>query len=125
MAADTPEHYAEHMDAFQFIKDVPCDWSESRYIDAEPMDYIIVARKGKKDGKWYMGGVTDEIAREFDIPLDFLGEGTHTAVIYADAPSADCYTNEQAYEITTKTVTSGDTLHVRMACGGGFAVEFK
>lgn len=125
MAADTPEHYRAHMDAFQFIKDVPCDWSESVYIDAEPMEYIIVARKGKKDGKWYLGGVTDGNAREFDIKLGFLGEGSHTAVIYADAADADCYTNEQAYEITTKTVTADDTLKVRMAPGGGFAVQFK
>lgn len=125
MAADTPDHYAAHMDAFQFIKNVPCDWSESRYITAEPMDYIIVARKGKKDGKWYLGGITDEQVREFDVPLDFLPEGEFQAVIYADAPDANCYDNEQAYEITTRTVTAGDSLHVRMAAGGGFAVEFK
>lgn len=125
MAADTPDHYRPFMDAFQFIKDVPCDWSESRYIDAEPMDYIIVARKGKEDGKWYLGGITDEIAREFDVKLDFLGEGTFEAVIYADAPSADCFTNEQAYEISRKTVTANDVLHVNMSKGGGFAVQFN
>ena len=125
MAADTPDHYRPFMDAFQFIKDVPCDWSESRYIDAEPMDYIIVARKGKTDGKWYLGGITDEISREFDVKLDFLGEGTFEAVIYADAPSADCFTNEQAYEISRKTVTANDVLHVNMAKGGGFAVQFN
>ena len=126
MAADTPEHYMEHMDAFQFIKDVPCDWSESRYIDAEPMDYIIVARKGKEDGKWYMGGVTDEQARDFTIKLDFLPEGEKfTAVIYQDAPDADCFTNEQAYVISTKKVSSKDKLKLHMAPGGGFAVQFK
>lgn len=125
MAADTPEHYQAHMDAFQFIKDVPVDWAESRYITAEPMDYVVVARKGKTDGKWYLGGVTDEQARDFDIALDFLGEGVHTAVIYADAQDADYKTNPAAYTITTQEVKSGDTLHVHLAPAGGFAVQFK
>ncbi len=125
MAADTPEHYSEHLDAFKFIEDVAVDWSESRYLFAEPMQYVVVARKAKEDGQWFCGGVTDEEAREFDIPLDFLGEGSFEATLYADAPDADCYTNEQAYSISTISVTAADTIHVRMAPGGGFAVSFR
>ena len=125
MAADTPEHYSEHLDAFKFIEDVAVDWSESRYLFAEPMQYVVVARKAKEDGQWFCGGVTDEEAREFDIPLDFLGEGSFEATLYADAPDADCYTNEQAYSISTISVAAADTIHVRMAPGGGFAVSFR
>ncbi len=125
MAADTPEHYARFMDAFQFIKDVAVDWSESRYLRAEPGDYIIVARKAKRDGQWFCGGVTDEQAREFDIPLDFLGEGSFEAVIYADAPDAHYLTNPQAYTISRRRVSAADSLHLRMAPGGGFGIEFK
>ncbi len=125
MAADTPEHYSEFMDAFQFIKDVDCDWSESRYLDAEPGDYIIIARKSKKTGKWFLGGVTDDQAREFEVKLDFLPQGSFEATIYADAPDAHYADNPQAYTITRQTVTSGDSIRVRMAPGGGFAVSFK
>lgn len=125
MAADTPEHYSRFPDAFQFIKDVAVDWSESRYLFAEPEDYIVVARKAKKDGKWFCGGVTDENERSFDVPLNFLDEGTvYVAKIYADAPDAHYRNNPQAYTITEKKVANGDTLHVRMAPGGGFAVSF-
>ncbi len=125
MAADTPEHYARFMDAFQFIKDVAVDWSESRYLRAEPGDYIIVARKAKRDGQWFCGGVTDEQARGFDIPLDFLGEGSYEAVIYADAPDAHYLTNPQAYTISRRRVSAADSLHLKMAPGGGFGIEFK
>jgi len=125
MAADTPEHYSRHMDAFQFIKDVAVDWSESHYLFAEPQDYIVVARKAKKDGRWFCGGITDGQAREFDVPMAFLGKGNYEATLYMDAPDADCYTNEEAYTITTRQVISGDTLHIRMAPGGGFAISFK
>ena len=125
MAADTPEHYSRFMDAFQFIKDVAVDWEESRYLCAEPGDYVIIARKAKGTGKWFCGGVTDENAREFDIPLGFLPEGTFTAKVYADAPDAHYLTNPQAYSITEQTVSSADSLHVRMAPGGGFAISFE
>lgn len=126
MAADLPEHYAKFMDAFQFIKDVAVDWSESRYIDAVPGSHIVVARKAKKDGQWFLGGVTDENAREMRVSLDFLEAGhTYEATVYADAADADYKTNPQAYVITKKTVTSSDMLDVFMAPGGGFAVSFK
>ncbi len=125
MAADTPEHYSRFMDAFQFIKDVAVDWEESRYLCAEPGDYVIIARKAKGTGEWFCGGVTDENAREFDIPLGFLPEGTFMAKVYADAPDAHYLTNPQAYSITEQTVSSADSLHVRMAPGGGFAISFE
>ena len=125
MAADTPEHYSEHLDAFKFIEDVAIDWSESRYLFAEPQEYVIVARKSKTDGRWFCGGVTDGQAREFDIPLDYLDEGNYIATIFADAPDADCYTNEKAYTIRDVNVSSSDSVHVRMAPGGGFAISFR
>lgn len=125
MAADTPEHYSRFMDAFQFIKDVAVDWSESRYLFAEPGDYIIVARKAKKDGQWFCGGVTDEQAREFDIPLDFLGPGRFEARVYADADDAHYLTNPQAYTITSESVDALDRLHIKMAPGGGFGISFR
>ena len=125
MAADTPEHYSRFMDAFQFIKDVAVDWSESRYLFVEPGDYIIVARKAKKDGQWFCGGVTDEQARAFDIPLDFLGPGRFEARVYADADDAHYLTNPQAYTITSKPVDASDRLHIKMAPGGGFGISFR
>ncbi len=125
MAADTPEHYSRFMDAFQFIKDVAVDWSESRYLFAEPGDYIIVARNAKKDGQWFCGGVTDEQAREFDIPLDFLGPGRFEARVYADADDAHYLTNPQAYTITSESVDASERLHIKMAPGGGFGISFR
>ena len=177
MAADFPEHYEQHKDAFQFIKDVAVDWDKSLYLMAEPGDYIVTARHPKlsslnkaadgvgtlADGKkgvisnatrfvydipdeiqlltdnyqlptpkdvWYVGGITDENAREVAVKLDFLKPGVkYEATIYADAKDAsgipdDSY-NPQAYTITKKTVTSKSTLKVRMAPCGGFAVSLR
>lgn len=126
MAADMPEHYQKHMDAFQFIKDVPVDWSKSIYLDAEPGDFIVVARKGKGSDAWYVGGVTDENARDYTLYYSFLPQGkTYEATIYADAPAGDGFDNPEVYTITTKTVdnTSSDKIH--MARGGGFAISIK
>ena len=190
MAADFPEHYAQHMDAFQFIKDVAVDWDKSLYLEAEPGAYIVTARHPKlstlnkaaegvgtlPDGKkgvisnaakfvyalpedaqlstintplstdsklstlnsqlqnprdvWYVGGITDENAREVTVKLDFLKPGTkYEATIYADAKDAsglpDEHYNPQAYTITKKTVTSKSTLKLRMAPCGGFAVSLR
>ncbi|MBO6028998.1 MAG: glycoside hydrolase family 97 protein [Bacteroidales bacterium] len=150
MAADLPENYANFMDAFQFIKDVAVDWDKSVYIDAEPGAYIITARHPKMsslnagrltgksgawefahaDGKehdvWFLGGVTDENARAFDVKLDFLTPGVqYEATIYADAPDADFETNPQAYTITRQTVTCETVLNLRMARAGGFAVSLR
>ena len=125
MAADYPEHYEQFMDAFQFIKDVEVDWRRSEYLLAEPGDYIVTARQGKKSGKWFMGGVTDENARTLSVPLSFLENGkTYEATIYADASDAHYRNNPQAYTITGRTVTSSDSLEIFMAPGGGFAVSF-
>ena len=186
MAADFPEHYEPHLDAFQFIKDVAVDWDTSIYLYAEPGDYIVTARRPKvsslnkaaegvgelPDGRkgvisntarfvyalpdtvqhidlsiyqpkdtWYIGGVTDENAREFSVRLDFLKPGVkYEATIYADAKDASGYVsdvkmgweaaqkegyNPKAYTITKKTVTSKTVLKLKMAPCGGFAVSIR
>lgn len=87
MAADLPEHYEKYMDAFRFIEDVALDWEESRYLLAEPGDYIVVARKAKDTGEWFVGGVTDENRRTVTLPFDYLDPGKeYVATLYADAP---------------------------------------
>ena len=126
MAADLPEHYEKFMDAFRFIKDVAVDWSESRYLQAEPGDYIVVARKAKSTGQWFVGGVTDEEKRDFNIKMDFLEKGKkYEVTIYKDAPNAHYKTNPQAYKIIKQQVSSKDTIKVTAAPGGGFAMSFK
>lgn len=126
MAADLPEHYAEKADAFQFIKDVPVDWKKSVYLDAEPGEFIVVARQDKNSDAWYAGGVTNGDARGYNLKLSFLEPGVkYEATVYADAPDADCYDNPEAYVITRDTVTSEMTLPMTMARGGGFAISFK
>ena len=165
MAADLPEYYAEHMDAFQFIKDVAVDWEKSRYLVAEPGEELVIARQVRKeslekaakgvaalkDGKkdyvngstrfckgdkdvWFVGGVTDEKAREVTFPLDFLKEGfEYEAVIYRDAPDADGTCGVQAdgsnpgqrYVIESRTVSAADSMTLRMAPSGGFAISLK
>jgi hypothetical protein len=126
MAADFPEHYEKFMDAFQFIKDVDVDWVQSRYLLAEPGDYVVIARKGKKDGQWFCGGVTDDQKRTLAVPMDFLELGkVYEATIYADAHDADYKENPQAYEISAREVTCKDVLQMTMASGGGFAISFE
>ena len=126
MAADFPELYAMFMDAFQFIKEVDLDWVQSRYLLAEPGDYVVIARQGKKDGQWFCGGVTDEQKRTLAVPMDFLEAGkVYEATIYADAQDADYKENPQAYEISAREVTSEDLLQMTMASGGGFAISFE
>ncbi len=124
MAADFPEHYAEKADAFQFIKDVPVDWSESHYLDAEPGEFIIVARRQKNGDSWYVGGVTNENAREVTVPLSFLAPDTqYEATFYTDAADTDCDTNPETYVIKKETVTSASAPVIKMARGGGFAIS--
>jgi len=126
MAADMPEHYAEKADAFQFIKDVPVDWSESRYLDAEPGRYIIAARRAKGGDDWYVGGVNAEQPRTASVDMSFLTPGrNYEATVYADTDAADAYTNPEVYRIYTERVTSASTLSVPMARGGGFAVSIR
>lgn len=124
MAADLPENYEKYKDAFQFIKDVACDWDDSKYLEAEPADYITVARKAKGTGNWFIGGKCDENGHKSNIKLDFLDAGkTYQCTIYSDAKDADYENNPKAYYITKKTVKKGDTLHLTEARGGGFAVS--
>ncbi len=126
MAADLPEHYEKFMDAFQFIRDVDIDWIQSRYLLAEPGDYVVIARQGKKTGRWFVGGVTDENERTLDIPMNFLEhDKVYEATIYADGQDADFLTDPQNYTIYKKNMTSEDILKVHMARGGGFAISFK
>ena len=125
MAADLPEHYAQNMDAFQFIKDVDVDWKQSKYLLAEPGEYVVIARQGKKNGQWFCGGVTDDNARTLEVPMNFLEAGkTYEATIYADAADAHYKNNPRAYQIEKKTVTSEDVLPIYTAPGGGFAISF-
>jgi hypothetical protein len=125
MAADLPEHYAQFMDAFQFIKDVDIDWIQSKYLLAEPGEYVVVARQGKKKGQWFCGGVTDDNKRTLEVPMNFLEPGKiYEATIYADAEDADYKENPQAYSISRQSVTSSDVLSMTMARGGGFAISF-
>ncbi|MCR5179701.1 MAG: glycoside hydrolase family 97 protein [Bacteroidaceae bacterium] len=128
MAADLPEHY-ERPDlapAFQFIRDVPCDWDDSRYLEAEPADYITVARKAKGSANWYIGGKCDENGHQTVIKLDFLDKGAkYDCTIYADAKGAHYQTNPKAYTVTHKVIKAGATLRLHQAPGGGFAIELK
>lgn len=126
MAADFPEHYERYMDAFQFIKDVDIDWIQSKYLLAEVGDYIVIARQGKKNGQWFVGGVTDENSRTLDIPFSFLEPGKkYTATIYSDADDADYAHNPQSYKIEDIEVTSESIIPIKMARGGGFAISIK
>ena len=127
MAADLPENYEKRLDAFEFIKDVPCDWEESRYLVAEIGDALAVARKAKGRDEWYLGFKTDENARDAAIPLGFLAPGrSYEAKIYADAPDA-AYRTETAdrYVIERRIVTAGDIRKLHAAPGGGVACSFK
>lgn len=125
MAADLPENYAKKMDAFQFIKDVAVDWSKSIYLDAEPGQFIIAARKAKDADKWFVGGVNADTPRTATVPLNYLTPGvTYKATIYRDADDTDAYTNPETYVIDTVEVTSTSSpLQVKMARGGGFAIS--
>jgi len=124
MAADLPEHYEKYDDAFQFIRDVAADWSESKYLEAEPGDYITVARKAKGTDNWFIGGKCDENGHKSTIKLDFLEKGKkYACTLYADAKNADYEKNPKAYVITKKTVKKGDVLKIDEARGGGFGVS--
>ena len=124
MAADLVENYEKHMDAFQFIKDVAVDWDDSKYIEAEPGDYITVARKAKGTGNWFVGGITDENARTANFTLDFLEPGKqYVATLYADGKDADYKENPTSYQIKKGIVTSKTKMSVKEARSGGFALS--
>lgn len=126
MAADLPENYEKQPAALQFIKDVAVDWSESRYLAAEPGDYIVVARKAKGTGQWFVGGISDENAREIPISFDFLEKGKkYEATIYADGKDAHYMENPHSYTVTKEKVSSKSKMTLRLACGGGVAISIK
>ena len=139
MAADLPCNYSRFPDAFQFIKDVAVDWEQSIYLAAEPNDYVVIARKPRQEslsgsarsfshGKdtWFVGGTTDEKARAVEVCFDFLTPGkTYEAVIYSDGEDADYRTAPQSYTIERKEICCGDSIVLRMAPGGGFAISLK
>ena len=126
MAADTPENYERFMDAFQFIKDVPVDWDETIYLEAEPGDYITIARRGKGTNDWYIGCTADENGHDSELSFDFLEPGKkYIATIYADAKDASWDKNPQAYVITQKTLTNKSKLKLHAANGGGYAISVK
>lgn len=126
MAADKPSNYRRFMDAFQFIKDVPVDWADSRYLEAEPGDYITVARKAKDCDEWFVGAITDENARTAIIPFDYLPAGKkYIATIYEDGKDADWDKNPQSYRIRKVVVTNKSVLKQKLAPGGGAAISLK
>ena len=126
MAADLPENYARFMDAFQFIKDVAVDWDRSVYLEAEPMEYVTIARKAKGSDEWFMGCVTGMNPHDSAIKMDFLDKGRkYEATIYCDGKNADYKTNPKSYVISKKTVTAKTVLKLHSAAGGGFAVSIK
>ncbi len=121
MASDLPENYAKHMDAFQFIKDVPVEWERSVYLEAEPMEYVTIARKDKNSDSWFVGSTAGDDARDSRVDLSFLAPGRkYTATIYADDPSG-----KQPYQISTKKVNSKTKLSLRALSGGGYAITIR
>lgn len=124
MAADLPENYEAHMDAFQFIKDVPVDWDQTKIIEAEPGDYLTIARKQKGKSDWFIGAITDENSRLTSIPLTFLKQDAkYIATIYQDATDADWQKNPEAYVIKKVEVNSKTILKIPLAKGGGAAIS--
>jgi glucan 1,4-alpha-glucosidase len=126
MAGDFPENFNQHLDAFQFIKDVAVDWDDTKILAAEPGDYITIARKAKGKENWFVGAITDENARQSVLDLGFLNENTqYEATIYKDSPAADWKTNPAAYEIEKRIVTNKESIQIKLAAGGGCAVSLK
>ncbi len=126
MAADLLENYEKYPDAFQFIKDVAVDWDDTKIIQAEPGDFLTIARKTKGKESWFLGAITDENARKSEIKLDFLTKGQkYKAIIYEDAKEADWQKNPIAYKIKTLEVTNKSKINLNLAPGGGTAISFE
>jgi alpha-glucosidase len=126
MVADLPEHYASHAEAFQFIKDVAVDWSETRVLDGEVGDYVTIARKDRHSEDWFLGSLTDENGRLLSVPLSFLDPGrSYVAEIYRDG--ADAHWQARPFDFVREQldVTSSDVLAIRLAAGGGQAIRFR
>ena len=125
MAADLIENYEGHP-AFQFIKDVPVDWDETLVLNGQIGEYVTIARKDRGSEEWFVGSVTDENSRSFEIDLSFLDRGVdYIAEIYADGNDADWVSNPQSYEIRRETVDHKTTLRIDLAPGGGQAIRFS
>jgi alpha-glucosidase len=124
MLADLPDNYDGHP-AFQFLKDVPVDWDDTKVLNAEIGEYITTVRKDLKSDDWYLGSMTNEKAREFAVSLDFLGEGNYEAQIYADAPGTTWQNEPEKLVVSTAQVTKTSTLPIVLGEGGGIAVRFK
>jgi hypothetical protein len=126
MAADLPENYERFMDAFQFIKDVPVDWDETRILEAEPGDYVAIARKAKNKDEWYIGSITDEQPRTSNISLNYLTpKRMYVATIYSDRADAHWENNPMAYQIQNFIVNDQTKLKINLASGGGAAISLK
>ena len=126
MAADLPENYERFPDAFRFIKDVAVDWERSVYLEAEPMEYVTIARKAKGSDLWFVGNVAGKSDFNSAIKLDFLDKGRkYEATIYADAADADYRTNPQAYTITHRKVDAKTVLKLHSVAGGGYAITLR
>lgn len=124
MAADLPENYEKYLDAFQFIVDVPVDWDDTKILEAEPGDYLTIARKAKNRNDWFLGAITDENSRELSLALFFLEPGKkYEATIYRDAENADWQTNPEAYLIEKKMVNNKTKLKISLAKSGGCAIS--
>ncbi|SOU06840.1 glycoside hydrolase family 97 protein [Xanthomonas arboricola] len=125
MAADLPEHYLQHRDAFRFIEDVAVDWDQTRALNGEVGDYVTIARKDRHSRDWFLGSITDEHGRLLQVPLGFLEPGVrYTAQIYRDGDGADYVSNPFAFVSEQRQVSSADTLELRLAPGGGQAIRF-
>jgi hypothetical protein len=126
MAADLPENYERFLDAFQFIKDVAIDWDDTRILDAEPGDYLTIARKAKNKDEWYIGAITDEQARTVNIPLTSLApKRSYVATLYTDAANAHWESNPMAYQIQHFLVNDQTTLRIDLKNGGGAAISLR
>jgi hypothetical protein len=124
MAADLPENYEKHMDAFQFIKDVAADWDDTQILEAEPGDFIAIARKAKGTDNWYLGAITDENARKTTVALNYLTKGKkYKATIYEDGKDAHWEKNPKSYSIRTIEVNSKSKIDLTLAPGGGTAIS--
>ena len=124
MAADLPENYEKRPDVFQFIRDVPVDWDETRILNASVGDYLTVARREKGRPNWFVGSITDEVPRDFSIRLDFLEKGkTYEATVYEDGTGAHWEKNPYPVNIRKITVRQGDVLQLKLAASGGCAIS--
>ncbi len=126
MAPDLLENYEQHLDAFQFIKDVPTDWEESIALAGEVGDYVVIARQERGSNDWYVGAVTDELARELSVPLSFLEPGhSYIATVYRDGDAADWEENPHEFAIEEMGVDADDDMQLKLAAGGGAAIRIR